>query len=245
MYLQVSNLQFATNKIMLLLESGQRGFISGKTGSGKTSGALFHLRETEIYPKIIFDTKIDDNFYKAAHAGERIVTVENFEEFLKWAKTPRKDLPEILLVRPDVNEVNNVHALDKYSQLAYDAFGKCFVYFDELYNWHEQSRAGAGLIGLLTRGRSKGKTLLMGSQRPSWVSRFCITEAEKFFIYKLNDLRDRKVFDNIIENFSDLSPPPNYQFYFWESGSDDAPLLFKPVPMYEIETDLTGRHAWL
>lgn len=65
-----------------------------------------------------------------------------------------------------------------------------------------QGRAGSGLIALLTRGRSKGISVLMSTQRPAWLSRFCFTEAQKYYIYRLTDRRDSKVLGEYIRVFS-------------------------------------------
>lgn len=233
------------------LQRGERGLNVGPTGSGKTEGAIFQLRNPCVYPVIIFDTKIEDKFFGVhdEDAGESLALIETFDDFVKLSKKPRKDWPHYILVRPETHEMLEVEELDKYSQLVYAKFGSCFVYYDELYNWHKNGQCGPGLLGLLTRGRSKGKTLLMSTQRPSWISRFCFTESNRFYLYRQTDARDRKTIEAMVPNYASYKLPPKYYFYYFEVGEHEIPQLFMPVPFIEFDpkkaTEKIYRRQWL
>lgn len=231
----------------MLLEKGERGLLVGQTGSGKTQNALFQLRESRVWPIIIFDTKIEDAFLDLPVKGDSIDMVESFAEFEKHSKLRRNERPDYLIVRPSIAEAQSPELMDEYTQLAYNKFGSGLFYYDEIYNWHNNGQAGPGLIGLLTRGRSKGKTVLMATQRPSWISRFCITESQKFYIHWLADQRDKKTLAAVIPNFDKLGELP--PFHFWHYSTKEhrnAPRIFKPVPMAEeIPDEEKVRPGWL
>jgi len=227
------------------LKRGERGLLVGQTGSGKSEGAIFHLQNAPVFPVIMYDTKIEDNLFKVSGGQDNLMVANNFESFFKIAKMPKVEQPDYILVRPEVNEVLDVGELDKYVQLGYDRFGASYHYFDEAYNWHNNGRCGAPLLGMLTRGRSKGKTTLLATQRPSWISRFCFTESQKFFVYRLGDLRDRKTIDSMIPEFSSLPLPPKYHFYHYEVGHHDKAKLYKPVPFSElVEEQIQSGKKW-
>lgn len=228
------------------LKRGERGLLVGQTGSGKSENAIFHLKNAPVFPVIMYDTKIEDNLFKAAESDDILEVANNFKDFFDLSKLTKREMPDYILVRPEPHELIDVDELDKYMQLAYDAFGASYHYLDETYNWHNNGKSGAGLLGMLTRGRSKGKTLLMASQRPSWISRFCFTESQKFYIHKLLDLRDRKTLDSMIPSFSTMPKPPEYHFYHFEVAKHDEPKLYSPVPFSELKRDqVQKKYKWV
>lgn len=231
----------------MFLDKGQRGLLMGKTGSGKTQGALFQLMHTPLFPVIIGDTKIEDAFFSLADEVNDITleVANTFAEFEKLSKLPRKEMPDYILVRPESFEVVDTEQLDKYLQLMYRKFGNCFIYLDEVFNWHMGGKPLPGLMELLARGRSKGKTLLMGNQRPSWISRSCFTESDKFYIHKLLDLRDRKTLDAVIPDFSDNPSPAKYHFYHFDVSGDEEIKLFSPVPETKVDKKKIFRRKWV
>lgn len=230
----------------MFLEKGQRGLLLGKTGSGKTQDALFQLRNVPVWPAVIIDTKIEDAFFSLRDPDNprNLDVADNFEQFERFTKLPKKDMPDYILVRPEAWEVNSPE-MDKYLQLLYRKFGPVFIYIDEVFNSHVNGRPVPGLMELLGRGRSKGKTVLSGNQRPSHISRSLFTECDKFYVHRLLDKRDRETLDSVIPDFSDLKQPPKYHFYHFDTSSDDPPKLFLPVPVTEIEPEKIYTRNWI
>lgn len=219
--------------VSILLDKGQRGLLVGQTGSGKTQNALWQLRHTPIWPVIIFDTKIEPEFLTLADGDEKLQLIDGFEEYTQHSKLRRSERPDFAVVRPSIDEMGDVDAMDGYVRLAYEKFGPGLFYFDEVYNWHNRGAAGNGLIGLLTRGRSKGKTVLMATQRPSWISRFCVTESQKFYLHWLADSRDKKTLAEVVPNFDKLPDVPKHHFYHYSTTDHEtAPRLYLPVPQH-------------
>lgn len=230
----------------MLLERGQRGLLVGQTGSGKTQNSLFQLRNSRVWPITIFDTKIEDSFISLPQDDDSFLLVESLKDYIEASKRKRDERPDYLLVRPNMDEIGDFGILDEYTRLAYEKFGAGLFYFDEIYNWHNKGQAGNGLIGLLTRGRSKGKTVLMATQRPSWISRFCLTEAQRFYVHWLSDSRDKKTLAEVIPGFDKLDEPPPFHFHYYSTAEHrKSPQLFKPVPLTALNPDKIKSLRWL
>lgn len=213
----------------ILLKPGERGIIIGQTGSGKTVGGIVHLQNTNLYPVLILDTKGEPAFDTIAQDDEETVIYDDAESFIKqWH---RRHQPEYSVIRPSVAEMTDPLELDSVLQQIYNAGKKCLIYIDEAYQWHVQGRAGAGLIGLLTRGRSKKMSVLMSTQRPAWLSRFCFTESQKFYIYRLTDKRDHKILSEYIPGFLTTSVAKKHHFLYYDNSKDEEGIkYYKPVP---------------
>jgi len=229
----------------LFLEKGERGLLVGQTGSGKTANALFQLRNAPVYPVIIFDTKIEDAFFGLPQGDETIDLIGSIGDLERYAKQSAKHWADYILVRPGIDEVLDRDILDSYCRLVYNRFGPCTIYYDEMYNWHANALPLPGFVGLLTRGRSRGKTVLQGAQRPAWISRFCFTESQKFYIHFLNDERDRKSLDSMIPNFSRVALPPKYHFYHFEVAEHQEPVLYAPVPYEKLNVKKIFTRKWV
>jgi len=211
----------------LHLEPGQLGLIVGQTGSGKTAGAVSMIEHSPITPKIILDTKGEDKF-------DRFLTGDNLEitNIREYRKLKYNKLPEYTILRPNRFELHDSVFLDLYADKTY-LFGNRLLFFaDEIYQLHNNGRAGPGLLGILTRGRSKEITFLGGCQRPTWITRFCLTETQKFYIYRLMDSRDRKNLGEVIYGFSRLSPAAKYHFYYHDANTGDT-IYYSPFDYHD------------
>lgn len=229
----------------IILEPGQRGILCGQTGSGKTWGGIFQLQHSPQPLVIVLDTKGEPAFNTLPLGRETHDFYESGDEMAKALKSP--DLPNYMIVRPSADELADVMEMDGVLQAIYRARRKCLVFIDEAYQWHVNGKAGAGLTGLLTRGRSMGISTLIATQRPAWISRFCFSEAQKFFIYKLSDKKDRKTIAEYIPDFDAEIVVPKYNFWYYDnSDNSDSAVFYNPVPApkrQEAITD-TGRR-WI
>lgn len=229
----------------ILLKAGERGLLVGQTGSGKTGNAIFQLQHAPVFPVIVFDTKIEDAFFGLPEGDESIDLIQSFADLKKYSEKAAEHWADYILVRPADFELMDRDILDAYCKLVYNRFGRCTIYFDEMYNWHANGQPLASFVGLLTRGRSRGKTVLQASQRPAWISRFCFTESQKFYVHGLIDERDRKSLDSMIPNFSHYELPPKYHFYYFEVAETPAPVLFAPVPYKKLDSKKIFSRKWV
>lgn len=221
----------------MLQKPGEHGFIVGMTGSGKTEGANFLLRVSDLTPIIVLDTKQEksDPFarlptFRADKSRQGLLRLRSFEDFAALAYD---ELPEYVLLQPSAYETADPMALDEYLNVIHQRKWPALVYIDETYHVHDSGRAGPGLIGLLTRGRALDQTVLMGSQRPQWVSEFAKTEARHFYIYTLQSRKDRKYLDDYVPDFETVyedTPLALYHFFYYNTGQRDRPKLSAPVP---------------
>lgn len=205
----------------LILSDGERGLIIGQTGSGKTAFAAWMLRRIPRSPIVLYDTKDEQKFARLPNS--RIVTtVKDAAEALDNGEI------DYIIFRPSISILTSPEALDALLMQHYENWKGVDIYIDELYSFHNGGKAGDGLVALLTRGRSRGISTLMATQRPAWISRFCITEAQKLYVFKLVDKADKKRIGDVIPDFANMPDPPKHGFYFFESG-DEQPTRFGPV----------------
>lgn len=199
---------------------GERALIIGQTGSGKTAFARFLL--TRMPGSIIYDTKHEPKFNRLSKKVVKTVA-EAMEAFRE------DDKLEYVIVRPPVAVSFEPKLLDEMLMEHYETARNVTAYLDEVYQFHLGGKAGSGLLALLTRGRSRGITTVMSTQRPMWLSRFCLTEAQRFYIFNLVDKRDWKTISEIVPGSEKLAKLPRYHFYYYDYDLD-RPVLYAPVP---------------
>lgn len=236
---------------------GERACIIGQTGSGKTAFAIWLIQQIPDAPVIIYDIKLEPKFDLLI--PNRVVS--SIEEMIEAADDTTVDY---VIVRPPEELLGEPKMLDEYLWFHYLKLHKSTAFLDETMTFQQNGKAGRGLMSLLQRGRSKGITTIMCTQRPVRIDRACITESNKAYIFYLADKQDKKRIDDLIPNFSDLPKPPKHGFYFFESG-DETPQLMAPIKLdqkmntgyvdtatssnseekLEPNTDNVSKHTWL
>lgn len=181
------------------IESGEHCLVVGQTGSGKSVCLQHLIRQSIIAPVFILDSKIDPGFMSLARPDETTVIISGgILEFEKYIKKPVYKMADYIVIRPPTDEIEEPFLMDKYLLLIHNHIKtKCLIVVDELYMIHRNGRSGPGLNAALTRGRSKGHNLLGATQRPAWVSQFCISEPTHYFIFRLLKKEDRARFGHI------------------------------------------------
>lgn len=196
-----------------LPSDSQRITIIGKTGSGKTQAAVWHLllRRFDLKPWIIIDFKRDkllnDLGAMPLDIGSKL------------------DLnPGLYIIHPDADDTEQVEAL-LWRIWRKEKIG---VYIDEGYMISPKS---AAFQAILTQGRSKEIPVIILSQRPVWLSRFTISEADFIQTFWLTDKRDRETVQSFLPfSVSERLAPYNSHYY---DVSQDAHFKLKPVPSAE------------
>lgn len=210
----------------IIPERGERALIVGQTGSGKTGFATWLLKRIPTAPIVIYDTKIEPKFEALGHS----IVVPSVTAARGVIDQGEHDY---IIVRPADDLLHDHEALDGMLYSHYMHLQGIDAYIDETYSFHSAGgRAGKGLIALLTRGRSKGITTIMSTQRPVHLSRFALTEAQRFYIFWLGHEDDHKTIAKIIPGFDKLKPPPEYYFYYYNNREKQI-KLFKPVKLDE------------
>lgn len=208
----------------LAIGRGKRALIAGMTGSGKTTAGIFLIQYVSDYPVYIFDTKIEESFKR--EFGKMAEVVDGISGY-----NPLKAKKPFVILRPDSREATDPELIDSVLFNVHDKVEGCTIYIDEAYQLHNNGRPGPGLVGALTRGRSRKQTVIMNTQRPSWISRFCFTESDQFYIFRLGDKRDRQTLMQVIPDENILNIPPKYHFFFYSTDELYA-RLYKPFPLH-------------
>lgn len=203
---------------------GERALIAGQTGCGKTAFARFMLERVEMTPFIIYDTK-DEPKFNALPASIVAHDLESVTEAIDDEKI------DFVIFRPSEEIIADKLALDELLWHHYRRFHHVGAYIDEITEFSNGGKAEKGLKSILSRGRSKGITCIMSTQRPKWLARDCITESRNFYLFDVIDRQDRKRFDDIIEDFSELPRPVKHGFYFMRIGDMDSPKEFAPIKL--------------
>lgn len=148
---------------------GERALILGKTGSGKTViGAWLLSRSPGNW--VILNSKYDEFLSKIGPSVEW-----NVKDVLKGLKKK-----QVVVAHPTSFEPDE---LDRTLFELCETRQPVGVFVDELMYLHKgNGRAGPGLMGLLTRGRSRHQSFIGCSQRPAFLSQFCYSESEYFGI---------------------------------------------------------------
>lgn len=202
---------------------GERALIVGQTGSGKTELAKYILARVP-YPVVIYDTKDEPALERFA---DEVVDVGQLDEAMR--PDPQGDVPDIIVVKVPPETVTDPEALDAILHRHYTRYRGWCAYLDEAYMWTNGAKAGPGLTGLLTRGRSRGISTVVCTQRPRWVSRFVVSEAQHIYLMRLVDADDYARMSDIIPGAENVRPK-KYHFYYYEVGAD-KPIPFQPIEM--------------
>lgn len=188
--------------------------VFGRNGSGKTRLAFWLLSKARFdkQPFIVLDWK-----------GEELFTLTDRVRELKLTDALPKH-PGVYIIRPLPGQDEIV---EKWLWKVW-ANEKIGLYVDEGYSIDQRSE---GLQAILTQGRSKRLPVIYLAQRPSWISRFVISEATFLSIFSLNDRFDRQRLQAVVpyERINLNNRLPEYHSYWYDVGQD-ADFVLAPVP---------------
>lgn len=183
--------------------------IVGRTGSGKTQAAAWHLSNANFdeQPWVILNFK-----------GDALIDAIEGAREIGYNEIP--DHPGIYILRPLPGE----------EELLGDYFVRARMH-ENVGFWVDEgymTKGVAGFDGLLTQGRSKHIPMIILSQRPVWLSRFVFSEADFYQIFHLNSERDRKIIEDFVPD-GVTSRLKEYHSLYYDVGKDKL-TKFKPVP---------------
>lgn len=194
-----------------LPKSDKRTTIVGSTGSGKTFLAVWLLstRDWHRRPWIIIDFK-----------GDGLISEIDPIEISVFSEPPKK--PGLYVVRPIKNRDDEALEVFLWKVWENENAG---VYVDEGYMLGNRNPA---FSALLTQGRSKNIELITLVQRPAWIDKFVFSEANHFYVMKLQLEGDRKYISEYLDR-APINRLPKYHSY-WYNADDQKGVHLKPVP---------------
>lgn len=197
----------------LQLRSGQRGFVCGMTGSGKT---YFVMHMFAAVPRfIVIDSKVSE-------------TIEQYG-FLE----PDTDdtLERVLRGEPvRVRVIDDKRAIEyfKAAMIGCD----CCVYIDEVYALVPPgAKPPEEITAIWTRGRELGVSGWAATQRPTWLPLFLVSEADWLFVFRLRLEDDRKRMAAYMGE-EVLQPITDEHGFYAAAASQITPFYFSGVPLH-------------
>lgn len=201
----------------------QRTIILGRTGSGKTvfSCNLLASRSFDTMPWVIID-------YKGDSLIEAICKQNRIKEITPYQKPPKKPGLYIMKPRPHLDDM----ALENWLMKVW-AQEDIGLYIDEGYALPQK----AAFDMILTQGRSKHIPVIALYQRPVYMSRFAVAQADFFGIFEQNDERDLKTTKSFVKPFRGPNGEeitvyeelPPYYCMWYDVGHGETSIL-KPCP---------------
>jgi hypothetical protein len=201
-----------------------RTIVFGRTGSGKTVGALHQLsgEAFDEMPWIVFDYKGDPLIRRIQDAGAREISIHK--------KPPEK--PGLYIVRPDPQEpaATNDFLLNVWRQ------EETGLFFDEGF-MVPQNRPYKAFDHIMTQGRSKCIPVIACYQRPAWLSQFATSQSDFFRAYHMVKAEDRARANEYMGEAKGVNGEPisvNYRlpdhFSLWYDVANDRATVLRPCP---------------
>jgi hypothetical protein len=200
--------------LIQLPNNSQRLALVGRTGSGKTQAAVWHLskRNLQSFPWIILNWKEDDLINSIPYASH--IEVNN---------NLRSVRNGVFIVTPTPNQTEEVDAL-LWRIWNKEDIG---VMVDEGYMIGSSDAFNA----CLTQGRAKRIPMIVCSQRPVWMSRFVWSESDFIQAFDLTVDDDKDTIQKYapIDLYRNI---PAFWSWYYDVGKKKRNLL-KPVPESE------------
>jgi hypothetical protein len=156
--------------------------VLGRTGTGKTHAAVYHLSRAgfDYMPWVIVDYK-NDELINEIHRAESI----------DFDTVPEEPGLYILKVRPGQGD-----ELSDWFRRVWEQ-EDVGIYVDEGYLVDSQDE---WFNACLTQGRSKHIPMIILSQRPVWLSRFVFSEATYFQVFDLTHKKDMEKVEEYVRD---------------------------------------------
>lgn len=194
------------------IKSNDRIFFTGKTGSGKTTAAKFISQK--LNRLIVFDPKVRLSDWNLDDASDK-----KLREFYNGESARLRLTPPI-----EEQEKFWLEHLEKIFNA-----GDCTLYIDETYLIVPPGQRAAPILSAIwTQGREKNIGAWASAQRPTWTPLFMISEAEHYFMFRLNMRDDRRRMAEFMGEQVDQIIKDKHGFFYMQAESDQ-PIYYKDI----------------
>ena len=191
--------------------------VCGGTGSGKSYLAERYLAGYKYVIKL--DTKDETGERRAANKPAWYGLTENKDYTVI---TNFDDLDDV--------ETDKIIFVPDYYDQTEELFNRFFdwvflrqntiVWVDELMGIATSYKAPRSLMRCYTQGRSKNIGIWGCSQRPAGIPAICLSNSDYYFIFKLNNINDRKRLYDMTGMDDFLELPRDHNFWYYHMGDD-------------------------
>lgn len=185
-----------------------RAVLIGATGSGKTVLAQYLVEDNEKRNSVVYNNKPSDRILETWTKTQR--NIENFQE-LETAEEER------LIYTPPLKETLSQDLQDEFFGWIYER-RYTRLYIDEATSLRGGVNPSYYLQACLCRGRERGISTIVATQRPARVPLIITSEAEHFYIFRLNKLGDRqRVYDDTGISVDEQTDLERFEFIYYNA----------------------------
>ena len=217
----------ALSRFHLRLRPGERWFIVGKTGSGKSIFARYILRQWSRahYPILIIDPK--HGYDQFAEEPEQAT----LERPWRLGEGGSMELAPIMIYQP-IMPARHDPALDAlfYAVLRH---GHMVVEIEDTAGMMTAQSAPEGYTALITQGRAKGVSVLTLAQRPFNVPDVAMSQADHVVIFRQLGSANIKRMVDFTDDPSVGYPLKKYEFRYWNEEMDKS-RKFAPLSREDV-----------
>ena len=229
----------------LRIGQNDRAILIGATGCGKTLLARFLVEDSAKPFSVVYDAKglISSPALQKPQdrwVGHKVYT--NFDDLIEAQQERLSEEPRVIY-RPPIEEERDYRAQDEFFNWIYDRW-HTRLYVDEAYSILGGTNPSQYLQACLSRGRERGISTVISTQRPARIPIITMSESEHIFVFRLNAATDRARAAELIDVDAYEFHPVNlkdFQFYYFNARVGQASgKLTLDISAHKQHTHLAG-----
>jgi len=211
---------YITSWDQIRIGRNDRVALIGATGTGKTTFARYLVEDPNKRNSVVYDAKISD-------AITRWQTTQRFYEDFDLLQRSQENR---LVFRPSFAESLDAEAQDAFFEWIYwRRYTR--LYIDEATALKGGTNPSFHLQACIARGRERGVSTVIASQRPKRVPLILFSESEHFVVFRLNLMEDRlRVYELTGIDPVEQTTLENYEFFYYSALTGQSSNRLKLDP---------------